>query len=271
MACPFSENELGLVSPRSFQPYRVEDLVGFDARFFESSIENSFPDIMERANFLNKFYQCFLCQQLIHKVRKLVVVGEKDSGKTSWANVLLGLIPETKVAVLTKEKVFGSSMIKDDTELLFIDEWNADMMSSDLVKTLLQGGNFAQSIKHKLPKWQAMNVGVFITCNQLPSFEEEDENVRRRLAIYTTKTLRETSKGAPKWIKENAFKCLIWMINFINSNINHIDKDERFYEKKWNESANARLKVRVSAIDIQRIQDVNLDTESSSSVGKTES
>ena len=37
-----------------------------------------------------------------HKVRKLVVHGPKDSGKTSWINVLLGIIPMTDVATITQ-------------------------------------------------------------------------------------------------------------------------------------------------------------------------
>ena len=39
-----------------------------------------------------------------HKVRKLVVHGPKDSGKTSRINVLLGIIPMTDVAPITQER-----------------------------------------------------------------------------------------------------------------------------------------------------------------------
>ena len=88
---------------------------------------------MERISFLNKFYQCLLCHQLPHKVRKLVVVGPCDSGKSSWANVLMALVPLTKVAILTKEKNFGTSMIEEDTQLLYVDEWCKPMMSQDQV------------------------------------------------------------------------------------------------------------------------------------------
>ena len=44
---------------------------------------NSFPEDEIRANFLNKFYQCLLAGRMPYKVKKLVVYGPKDSGKTS--------------------------------------------------------------------------------------------------------------------------------------------------------------------------------------------
>ena len=47
-----------------------------------------------------------------HKVRKLVVHGSKDSGKTSWINVLLGIIPMTDVASITQERQFAAAMMK---------------------------------------------------------------------------------------------------------------------------------------------------------------
>ena len=40
-----------------------------------------------------------------HKTRKLVLCGPKvDSGKTSWVQVLLGVIPTRNVATITQEK-----------------------------------------------------------------------------------------------------------------------------------------------------------------------
>lgn len=204
---------------------------------------------MERVNFLNKFYQGFLCLQLPHKARKLVVVGDKDSGKSSWVNVYMGIMPESKIAIISKEKVFGTSMIADDTELLYIDEWSSEMLSSDMLKTILQGGHFAQSIKHKAPRMQNMQAGVFITCNNLPNFDEEDENVKRRLSVYKTKELPKKDGSAPKWIQDHAFQCVLWMCNVINCNIKLIDEDERFYERPKNISANARIPERLSEDD----------------------
>ena len=262
--CPYTEQDVGKISPRCFKPYQLEDLIDFDPSYFRSSLENSFPELQERVNFINKFYQCLLCHQLPHKVRKLVVVGDSDSGKTSWANILFGLIPENKTAVLTKEKVFGHSMIGDDTELLFVDEWNADMMSSDMLKNLLQGGYFPQSVKYKNPTMQSMNAGVYMTCNILPSFGEEDDNVKRRLSIYQTKSLTGKVIEAPRWMKDHAFQCLVWMVNTLNRNKDLIYPDERFYELDEKESANAIIRINVPTQEMERIKNVTLDSSSSS-------
>ena len=121
MACPFSPEDFGVVSPRAFKPFVVG--TPCDGGFFATAIDNSFPDIDEKVEFLNKFYQCLLCKKLPHKTRKLVVVGAADSGKSSLANLFFGLIPRDRIAVLTKEANFGASMINKDTELLYIDEW----------------------------------------------------------------------------------------------------------------------------------------------------
>ena len=209
VVCPFDDNEYGVISPRCFKHYTRG--AKSDGGYFASSIENSFPDLGQKVRFLNKFYQCLLCHQLPHKVRKLVVVGEGDSGKSSWVRVLFGLIDHSKRAVLTKEQHFGASMIKDDTELLFVDEWNVKMMTSDLLKTLLQGGYFAQSVKHQSPQMQEMNAGVYLTCNNLPDFGIEQRNVDRRLAIYHTKELPVLYREATDWMEEHAMDCLLKM------------------------------------------------------------
>ena len=94
-----------------------------DAKFFKQGILNSFPDPETRVNFLNKFYQCLMAGKMPHKVRKLVVHGPKDSGKTSWINVLLGIIPMTDVASITQERQFAAAVIEEHTQLVFIDEW----------------------------------------------------------------------------------------------------------------------------------------------------
>ena len=140
VATPFRPKHHMLHSPRCFQDFKPNG--NPDAGFFANSILNSFPDLNVRINFLNKFYQCMLYSQLPIKTRKLVVVGEHDSGKSSWVQVLFGLTPEKRIATISKEKVFGTSMLDDETHLIFIDEWNKDTLSSDQVKILFQGKHF---------------------------------------------------------------------------------------------------------------------------------
>ena len=247
-----------MISPRGFQHFDINVDVHNDAEYFSHSILNSFPDIGDKARFLNKLYQCFLCQQFPHKVRKLVVVGPSDSGKTSWANLFFGIIPREKIAVLTKEQTFGASMIEDDTELLYLDEWNRDMMSDDLLKTVLQGGYFAQAVKHSTPKMQEMNAGVYMTCNKMPNYGAEQDNIERRLYICETIQLEDKNPEAPKWIKENSMRCIVWMANVINANIRHIEKEERFYELAVDSKAEAVVKSTITEKELHEMKNSTL-------------
>ena len=142
----------------------------------------SFADDDVRARFVNKFYQCLLAFQMPHKVRKLVVVGPKDSGKTSWSNIFYHVILPGYVASLTKENQFSAAMIKNETQLVLVDEWSASTMQSDLVNCILQGGWMVAAVKHGLPRTVLNNSPYYVTTNNLPNFgKEEDENVQRRI------------------------------------------------------------------------------------------
>ena len=87
-----------------------------------------------------------------HKVRKLVVHGPKDSGKTSWINVLLGIIPMTDVASITQERQLAAAMIEEHTQLVVLDEWSEYTLQLDMAKSVLQGGFMVKSVKHKTAK-----------------------------------------------------------------------------------------------------------------------
>ena len=231
-----------------------------DARFFESTVNFWFEDnLAEKVQFLNKFYQCFLMNQLIHKTRKLVLNGVRDSGKTSFREVFKGLLNYDKIAMVTEEEKFGLSMIKEDTELLYIDEWADKTLSASLAKILLQGGMFPQSVKFHNGQIQVMNGGIFITCNGLPDFGKDQENVERRLAIFQTKELPQLFPEAPEWMKNNAMSCLVWTINVINSNKHLIPKEELFYELPADElSTLSRFQDRMDPVELQKIIDCEI-------------
>ena len=256
--CPYVEADKGKLSPRTFQDFHVKH--PGDGGFFASSVENSFPELEQRVEFLNKFYQCLLFAQLPHKCRKLVVVGEKDSGKTSWARIFFGIMGPNKIAVLTKEKSFGSSMIEDDTQLLYIDEWSDDTMPADTAKTLLQGGFFAQAIKHQSARLQNNQAGVYITCNLLPNFGAEQENVERRLAIYHTKSLQEKHPEAPQWMEENAMECVVWIANLLNRNENLIPEEERFYELESHVQPKLDIGNAIPIADVEKMRQQSFTT-----------
>ena len=120
VSCPFSSEDLRKVSPRTFVAYHPSTPP--EPKYFKEGILYSFPDLNERIQFLNKYYQCLMARCMPHKIRKLVAWGPKDSGKTSWFNVFLGLIPMKFIASVTNEKQFSMVMISDETQLVFLDE-----------------------------------------------------------------------------------------------------------------------------------------------------
>jgi len=229
LPCPISPDSIPKISPRSFVSYDSTTLP--KAGYFEDAIVNSFPHLNERVNFLNKFYQCFIAGRMPQKVRKLVVAGPRDSGKTSWAAVFHRLIPAHCIASITKERQFSASMIDESTQLVIVDEWSATSMDSSLAKTILQGGWITTAVKHQQPRSFFNNCPFYITTNEIPDFgKDEQENVLRRVTVYETQSLPEVNIGADKWIFENAMDCLIWMAEEINENLQLVDVNERWYE-----------------------------------------
>ena len=83
-----------------------------------------------------------------HKVRRLVLVGPRDSEKTTWANVFHRVVPRECIASVTNAGQFSTAMIKEDTQLVIVDEWSSQMMTSHLAKTNLQGGWMVMAVKH---------------------------------------------------------------------------------------------------------------------------
>ena len=116
-------NDIGKVSPRIYYDFTVK-ITSRDGGYFSYSILNSSPEVPKRVEFLNKFYQCLLYGQLPHKAMKLVVCGTNNSGKSSWARIFLGIMNRLKIVSVTKEKTFDLSMVDEDTNLIFIDEWS---------------------------------------------------------------------------------------------------------------------------------------------------
>ena len=130
---PLKVEDIGKISPRCYQDFDV-GISSTDGGCFRTSVENSFPNIKQRTKFLNKFYQCMLYKQLPQKAKKLVVHGDNDSGKTSWAKVFYGMFHSSKIVAVTNEKTFGTSMITDETEVIILDEWGNETMTVDKAK-----------------------------------------------------------------------------------------------------------------------------------------
>ena len=63
-----------------------------------------------------------MAERMTHKICNLVLCEPKDSGKTSWMQVLFRIIPLTNVAAITQEKQFSAAMMNEYTELVFLDK-----------------------------------------------------------------------------------------------------------------------------------------------------
>ena len=132
------------------------------------------------------------------KVRKLVVHGPKDSWKSSWVNVLMGVIPMERITTITEERQFSASMITEDTELTIVDEWSESTLRGDQAKTILQGGLTAISRKDTSAKLVENKSPFYITTNILPNVGAEDDYVQRRIYCFETVSLSMPNLGAGK-------------------------------------------------------------------------
>ena len=226
---PYDESQLGIITPRMF--------CEFDSReepkpeYFKTSILNSFPQPQQYSVFLNKWYQLLLHQGMPQKIPKLLTWGSRDSGKSTWVEPLRGIIPQRYFGALTKEKAFGTSMIDEDTQLPFVDEFVPEKyVSNDTAKALFQGGLFSNTKKYKTGRWHQNNSPYYICCQDEPYFGEDDGDVKRRLAIFKTKALQSTQSGVDLWLQQNAIHCIVWAGNVINANIHLVPVAELFYE-----------------------------------------
>ena len=228
IACPVSEAMRRKWSPGAFVVYDCSTPP--QPQYFEEGILNSFPDVDVRVECLNKLYQCFLAFKMPQKVRKLVVVGPKDSGKTCWSNIFHRIIPAKYIASITSEKQFSAAMISNETQLVLVDERSSNTMESELAKSILQGGWMISAVRHGVPKTILNNSPYYITANHVPNFGEDDENVKRRIQIFQTKALPTTLKGIDRWIYDHAMDCIAWIAHEINENREYIDPQELWYE-----------------------------------------
>ena len=194
---------LGNISPRAYIPHNCT--TPSRPLHFKSGIENS------------------LGRRMPHKIRKLVVSGPRDSGKTSWPDYSIQpyhYFDHQRATVFSVDK----------TELVIIDDWSGLTMDSDRAKAHLQARWFVTAIKHEQLNCVWNNSPFYITTNSVPDLGEESENVERSISVFCTQTLPITTFGMDKWTFDNAMDCLDWGENEINKNINHVPGKEMVRE-----------------------------------------
>ena len=64
------------------------------------------------------------------------------------------------------------------------------------------------AVKHGLPRTVMNNSPFYITSNAVPDFSDDDENVKRRIAIFRTKSLPHYTSGADRWMFDHAMDCI---------------------------------------------------------------
>ena len=116
----------------------------------------------------------------------------KGFWKDNWASVFLGICSLCFVTSITKEKQFSAAMINDDTQIVLLGEWSENTLQADLAKTVLQGGYMVTAAKHGETRTIINRCPFYITTNQVPEFDANDVNVKRRIVIFETKPLPKT-------------------------------------------------------------------------------
>ena len=215
---PIEEKDIGM-----YVPY--DSTTPPDPKYFKESVINSFEDPKEILNFLDKFLQCLMCGRMPQKVKKLVVMGPKDSGKTTWASVFLGIIRRKFIASITQENQFSYEMIDEETQIILLDEWAKRTLQSDMAKLVLQGGCMVSAVKHGKPKILENRCPFYITTNEVPYFGNDEENVQRRIRVFETKSPESCLTNVDRWIRDNPMDCTVWIAQEIEKNIELVDVD----------------------------------------------
>ena len=78
-----------------------------------------------------------MCGRMAQKVKKLVVVVPKDSGKTTWASVFLCIIRRKFIALIIQGNQLAYAMINEGTQIIFQDKWEERTLQSNIAKLVL--------------------------------------------------------------------------------------------------------------------------------------
>ena len=135
-----------------------------------------------------KYYQLLCHGRFSLETKKFCLVGDPNSGKTSWSAPFQGIIPVKAIASVTREKQLAAHTVNEETQVVFIDEWSSDSMCAEDAKRVLQGGIQTLPQKHKEASICIYQSGFFITKNEMPNFDQglDTEAILTGLAVFET-------------------------------------------------------------------------------------
>ena len=139
------------------------------------------------------------------EAKKLCLVGNPNSGRTSWFAPFQGIISVKAIASVTREKQFATHKINQETQVVFIDEWSSDSMCAENAKRVLQGGIQILPQKHKEASICIYQKGFFITTNAMPNFGQglDAEAISTQLAVFQTEPLKCVRHSCTRRMRKN--------------------------------------------------------------------
>ena len=136
--------------------------------------------------------------------------------------------------------------------------------------------------KNRQPDLIDNRAPLYITTTDVPYFGEDDENMRRRIRVFNTKSIKDDKliKNVDQWCDVHAMGCIVWTANELNENVDIVDKDERWYENAppvenivTNEERALSKERRVVKVDVAKIKALifsEINSVLTSSVGTIE-
>ena len=85
------------------------------------------------------------------------------------------------------------------------------------------------------------HIPFYITTNELPYSGNDDVNVKRRVRVFTSKSLDLCKTNIDRWIKDNPMDCIVWCAQEIENLLNLVDPDERWYDKDATSESAVRI------------------------------
>ena len=143
-------------------------------------------------------------------------------------------------------------MIKEETEIIFIDEATPTTMDIDDWKILTQGGYAAYDVKYQTAKSFINKCPMLITAQKPLEFSPHDQPAMdRRLQTYVFQSLPSPHKSASSWMRKHPMDCIAW------ASLRARDDDEYILESS--EESSGTEEGRLTRLDKDAIRRLQLN------------